>query len=379
MSRKKTINQYEVYANGVLQGYLSNKEYQRIRENEEVFKKDYLNIRQNNISNFINYSLNEKKIIDIDMHDKGVVKTDYLEYTIDNFTKIQKYIKTSTRKLLRYAIFKMNETTFTAKFSLSEYSKVCKKDKGYLSNRLKSNKVTGVIGDLELLKMVTNISCRGEIPKYEQRKVWEFTCIVTNSKYEEGTGKITVNFNSEFGRSLKYFMYLPKKAFSIDDKKYPHAYSLICYWYEKATIDKDNKIRLRIQSNLDRIDLPKKEDIKNWKYEQFLIKPFENTIDYLSTNFEIDARFENENGYKTIDEFLNGYILVEIGNQHLISIYKKKKLAMEKKRIQTNVDNKKDRKNKALRLKDEGKTIKEIADILELTERTIKTYINEKS
>jgi hypothetical protein len=368
MKNNKTSN-YKLY--NEIEKY--NKEMTENEKLRKKLKRDYVQTRQNNISNFINYSYDEKKVIDIDLNDKGIVKTENLTYEIDNFEKIRQYIKISTRKLLRYAISRMNENTFISNFTLSEYAKICNKDKSYLSKKIKGKKnkngTTIIPGDLELLRMITNVKCNDT-----KQGIYEFISIVTATKYEDNTGKITVEFYREFAKSLKYFMYLPKKIFKIDDKKYPHAYNMICYFFEKARIDKSNLLHLKINSILERTGLPKKDKV-NKRYNQLIIEPFLNSLDYLSSNFDI--RITPDEDYKNINDFLEGYITIEIYNDYVKSYINKIKRKELKQNIDKNTKNKASRKENTLKLLKEGKTEKEIAEIFHLNFRTIKNYIKE--
>jgi hypothetical protein len=373
MTNEKSIKkQYAIYQDNEFQGFLSKKEFERIKKDKENFDDNYIKTKQNAVSNYFNYSYNkknvEKNVIEINVSGQGVIKTDKIEYKIENFANIKKFIRISTEKLLRYSIYRMNEKNFISRFTLSEYAKACKKNNSSIAKSIKGDEKKGIIGDLQLLKMITNISYSNE-----KEDIMEFLSIITDTSYSNG--KIKVEFSKKFARSLKYYMFLPRQVFEIDDKKHPHAYNLICYWYEQARINKKRKLHLKIESNLERITLPSKNEVKNWKYEEKIIKPFENTLDFLSSTFEVKATPEKD--YANINDFLNGYINVEIENHNIVIFYKKKKLIEEKKKLKNNIENKASRKNNTLKLLKKGRTDKEIMEILKLSKWTIKRYIEE--
>lgn len=367
LERKKY---YEVYNDGEFQGYILKEELNReIESNQFKMIPNYFKLNQNNISNNINHTMNKSKMTNnndqmiVDMMGTGVVKVGNLEYQIENFTKLKEYIGISTSKLFVYSILKMEENE--SRFTLADYIEFRNlKDKKTQAKKIKF--------DLKILKLISNINF---INKKKDTQI--LSSIIVYAEYKRG--KIIVKFNSDFAEMLKgTYMYVSENLIKLNDQKFPHTWALGYYIYEYARINKNCMFNLSIKSCLNRLTLPSYDFVNNSdrEYTRRIIEPFENTIDTLMENIN-DLSIEYINDNETIEDFFNNSVKININNWRLKHYYKEIELENQRKSIDFNKNNKVENKRKALKLKDDGKTNTEIAEILKLTKRTIRNYFME--
>lgn len=325
---------------------------------------NYYKVNQNTISNSINYSLIKSKkdneIISIDMHGFGVVKIGALEYHIGNFKEIKKFISSSTGKLFVYSIMKMQDNE--SNFSLIDYM--------YFRNLLdRKSTAEKLKNDLKVLQIISNIEYSN---KRKDTLLLRSLLLGATYKY----GKINIEFNPEFAERLKEnYMFIHKNLLKVNDRKYPHVWPLGYYIFEYARINKKCSFKLSIKSCLKRLALPHYKKVRktNRNYTERIIDPFENTIDTIMEYMPIiDIEYEKDN--ETIMDFFKNKLIINIKDDELKNHYKEIDLNAKRKSMKYNKETKSVRIEKANKLRDEGCTIKEIAEILKLTERTIKEY-----
>jgi hypothetical protein len=344
----------------------------------------YRPIHQNKITNCINYNLPQLKVLSKNSYIKidnltkcGEIQINdsngnsILNYELIDFDNNKPLISSDIGKLLTFIIFKLNGNT--SNFTVQEYIQFRKLSK--MSVKTYSSRI---LKQLSVLKCVSNIKYKD----IKNRMIGESSLII-DWKHEENTSNILVIFNTDFVANLKeYYYYLPNELSTISDKNFPHAWVVGCFIWEqlrqnpnKFEFDKDGTISiyLKIKSCLNRTTLPKKEDVTDRHYQKRIIEPFSDTIDELSKQLK-DLFITYEDDYKNINEFLEGYIIVNFTNKEIINKYcdidKQRKI----KSIKHNTDKKSENIKLCKQYSEEGKTDKEISKLMNKTMRTIRTY-----
>lgn len=316
---------------------------------------NYHKLNENNISNSLIIKPKANNIQVDDFFNTGTIKVGTIVYKMDNY----KELKNSTTKLLVFAIINING--YIAEFSLTEYMNFRNiKDRKEATNKIKS--------DLELLKSIKSLE--------SIKDNYNFECLIIGGNYSKG--KVNIKFNPLFAESLKkFYMYIPYELLSINDKYYPHAWTLGYFIFEHARNNKTLSFTLKIETCLKRIDIPSIKEVGNKMDRHFdnkIIKPFESTIDILSESIP-DLTIEFENEYQNISEFEKGRIKININNQKLNKMYKgiKNKKVVNSKAY--NIEVFQLNKKKAKELHSLGVSTKEISKKLGKTERTIRNYL----
>jgi DNA-binding CsgD family transcriptional regulator len=338
----------------------------------EEIKKDYKKINeepkhvvvnQNNVTNSLNYTigqLKEEDICIVDMLGNGTVQSGNITYKIDSFDTVKKNVTSTTSMLLIYSIIKMNLTSNTSKFKLSEFMEF----RGIVNPSEAAKKVKN---DLIVLKQISNITLKD---KKQDTQIGDSVI----HKYKYYWGDITIIFNPDFADKLKKtYMFIPINLAQIKNK---YAWVIGYYIYEQARINHTCSKKISIKSCLERTTLPSYEEVKEGDrhFERKIMTPFENAIDILSKEIdELDIEFEKD--YKTIEEFMEGFIKINIKNKQIENLYNDLEIKRQRKNIEQNKLKKSERKKHALKLKEEGRSISEIAKILDLTPKTIKNYL----
>lgn len=370
---RKKLEQYESLADGKtkikLEKMMKSKftNIEEFRKELEEIENDikYIAINENKEVNQITNDMGKFKedtcIVDL-FADQGTIKTDKLEYKIENFGNIKTYISISTSKLFIYAIYNLDYETNKSNFTFTDYAKFrgIARDK---ENREKIQK------DLKVLKAISNITV-------EDKKKHYLLLDSLLYKGEYDRGNISIEFNPEFTKGLKdTYMYFPKKLMKMNGKENKNVFLLGWYLF---TLLRMNRNKVSIKNCLNQTSLIKHNEVKDSKYKQLIIEPFDKIINTLS--FEIDdieLNYESGECPTDINNFLEENIIISFKNNKIINLYQDNKTKKLQKSIKYN-KSKKDENIKICKtyLK-EGKSKNQIAKTLNKSVKTIERYIQE--
>jgi len=341
-------------------GNLDLKELER-QINELENKLRYCTINQNSISNTLIYTLPQlKDQVNIQPFQSPFVEYNGVKFEISNYKEIEQYFKKSVTasKLLAFLIKNVDFETSSSHFNLEEYAKF----RGVEDLRELNKQV---IKDFKIIDCLGNMSYSGKNAFFSAPKVFM-------TAYKNREGKTTID--KAFTEHLKlFYAHITKSLFRMEGNSYLLGY----YIYVQARTNCNGVFRLSIKKCLEKMNIPSYEEVAkgNRHFTDRIITPFEKAMDELSNN-RLSIQFEEGFDYD-IKEFFDGYIEIEIKDKLLLNCYGEVKTDRERKSIKRNKKNKSVRKAQALKLKGEGKTIKEISQIMNVNIKTIKNYFME--
>lgn len=318
-----------------------------LKVKQKLYSNLFSRINTDKIHITINYDLLTTGILS---HAIGNTEYDIVFYScIDTFNGHTKprYL-TSTCKLFTYAISCLKGNV--SEFRVSTFFNDRLLDNvGYNRNILKSdivilNRQTCVI------EWLNDDSCNK-------------TVIIESATLNNGL--ITITFNPEFVEFInKTFFYLPELLLSTNDKLYPHAWGI---GYEIYLQVMQNHRNGEFNLNIGRLVkmLPFKQDITLEKKKR-IYEPFKRSCEYLNQlipSLEIVVPEYTRN-------FLTENIKIKITDQNLLSNYNNKTTNITLIRE----DNKIKIIKQIRRYRNEGFTIKQIAETLKISQSTVKRY-----
>lgn len=339
---------------------LNHADYERLKKQSE--DKKYFSLHQNKVTNGLTSFLplvKRKKECKIDLLGNKTVNIYGFDFQIINYDSIEKKININTSKLLTFIIMKLDLEKGLSKFDLNEYMEYRGVKDAIQLNR-------EVIDNFDVINSLGDITYKSG-KAFISEKIFKI-------KYNRRKG--TINIPLDFCELLKKtYSQIPKKLFQMKGNAYLLGYHI----YNYARINLKCSFNLKINTCLDRLTLPSYDDVKtkySRHYDSKIIEPFTLIFDHL-TEYLDDLNIEFLEDYKNINDFLNGYIKVDISSDKLKKCYQDIKNNQYKKSLKNNIENKAIRKKQALDLHSQGRTIKEISEILNLTPRTIKNYLLE--
>jgi hypothetical protein len=325
----------------------------------------YMTIHQSNEMNQISNSFSNfnKDTCIIDIYTKkGTIKTNNIEYEIDNFELLKNQINISTSKLLVYSVHKLDFKNNISKFTFSEYAEM----RGIDKNQVNRNKLKQ---DIDIFKRIGSITYKS-INKKDNDLI--LNTLVYKAVYKNGN--VVIEFNPEFVEGLKNtYMYFPKSLMKLNGKEFKNVFLLGWYFFSQFRINFTTTLTRSVKKCLEQLPLPKKEDIKDRMYQRRLIEPFENIIEALGNEIpELYITFDRD--YKNIDEFLTSNIIIELKESRISQLYIDQQRKKNAKNIKYNKENKESNIKLCNQYIQEGKTDKEISELLKKDMRTIRRY-----
>jgi len=339
--------------------------YKNIEKNKGFFNNSLWNTnneydkqRQNYLSNEINKSfpaVRKQDNVRIDVLNQGYFEHNGLKYTITGFDEIKKYINYETNKLWNFILTNLNDRIFT--FRLSDYMEY----KGVKDRKRARELLKKQIKIISALTHVQHDSKKATVSE------WLYTI---RSEWSRGIFK--VECNSQYYEGLKNtFMYVPK---SLPKIKNPNAYLLGMYIYTYAKINNAANGKLNNRKCIENTNISLK--VKNREYKKIIEEPFNEAIDILNETQGINLHvWFDKDDYTNIKDLLNGYLKYSIIHDGIKADYTIKKVSKATKK---NIDSKTDRIKKAKNYFQQDKNINEIANLMGISERTVRSYLKAK-
>jgi len=341
-----------------------------IEELKQLIKKidskvKYMTIHQSKEMNTITNGFGNfnKDTCIVEMYsDNGAVIANNLTYEISNFKWLKKEISISTSKLLVYSVNKLNFNNNISKFTFNEYADM----RGIDRNQVNRNKLKQ---DLKILENMGRI-------KYESTHKKDndliLSTLVIEATYKNGN--VLIEFNPKFVEGLKNtYMYFPKSLMKLNGKEFKNVFLLGWYMFTQLRTNFTTTLTRSVKSCLEQLSLPKKEDITDRHYQKRIIEPFEKIIEVLGNEVpELYITFDRD--YKNINEFLEAMIKIEFKNNTISQLYIDQQRKKKSKSIKYNTENKEANIKLCKQYIKEGKTDKEISDLLKKDMRTIRRY-----
>jgi len=282
---------------------------------------------------------------------------DILAISFDEFYYCFKGLKDikyneSTGKLFMYAISKLNNKTNVAKVYINDYTKL----RGF---SLVADGYKQIKSDLLALGRLDGVL-------YSSRKLWFYSNIVIDTVIKDRF--ITIKFNEYFVNHIKdLYFWLPKELYRTKEKQAPHCWSLgyeIFKYIRTNSHAKNECFNRSVESLIKSCNLRHKINTNLVKRE--LYNPLITSLNYLNDIQDI-VSIEIPSYQK---DLLKVNVSIKVKDKDLLDTYNYKIQTLEK-----NKRNKQLNVKKAKELRSEGKTIKEIAVILNKTSRTINNYL----
>lgn len=139
--------------------------------------------------------------------------------------------------------------------------------------------------------------------------------LIQDASHENGETRITPNDKFANYIGLCSPLQIPQEIYSIKDSL---TYDIALYLYGLVRQNKQNTFKIKMETLYNTIrQIPRYEDIKNWKYQEKLYQPIEKSFDLLqdmqimSINFE-NTEYINKNRSYDFNKWLDTNLVVKV-------------------------------------------------------------------